>query len=81
MLINARSSEDNIHYIFLECNFFVLDTQETMGKGLADEARIGLFNWLCRSIVADNPILVVAAAQDVGCRPRKAVEVRSNLSL
>lgn len=50
--------------------------QDTMGKGLGDPALLGQFNWLCRSCVADNPVLVTAAARQAGCPPRRAVEVR-----
>ena len=52
--------------------------QDTMGKGAGDGAMTGQFNWLCRSLIADNPTSVVAAAREVGCGPRKAVEVRLN---
>ena len=47
-----------------------------MGKGLGDPALLGQFNWLHRSCVADNPVLVAAAARQTGCPPRRAVEVQ-----
>ena len=50
--------------------------QDTMGKGLGDPALLGQFNWLHRSCVADNPVLVAAAARQAGCPPRRAVEVQ-----
>jgi hypothetical protein len=54
---------------------YLASEQDSMGKGDPNLAAMGQFNWLCTSHVADNPIVVVAAAVDAGCNPRAAVEV------
>ena len=59
----------------LNC-FVFLFLQDSMGKGVTEQAMTGRFNWLCRSHVADNPAVVASVAKQVGCPPRKAVEVR-----
>ncbi|GAX75360.1 hypothetical protein CEUSTIGMA_g2804.t1 [Chlamydomonas eustigma] len=52
--------------------------RETMGKGVGDAAMLGQFNWLCRSHVADNPVVVMSEARQLGVTPKKVVEMILN---
>ena len=51
--------------------------KDSMGRGNDDSAALALANWLCTSVIADNPITMMTTAQDASCQPKAAVEVRA----